>query len=108
MAGPGRAPRSVRRVRAASVIGNDVLHGPQTAPWQAIARLHGIRGSTGRANRNDGQVVGVRGVSSGTSGDFGRQDAARPEDLAAGLPRTGPVVRAGFRGPRRVADTRRQ
>ncbi len=67
------------------VICNDFLKDPRNAPWHALARQHNIRASAALPLTCDGRVIGLLNVYSSRSGQFGSDEVAVLDDIAADI-----------------------
>jgi signal transduction histidine kinase len=79
--GPGgRVLRCGKRV-----ICNRFLEDSRNAPWHALARRYKIRASAGMPLKCDGRVIGLLSVYSSRSGQFGSDEVAVLDDIAADI-----------------------
>lgn len=79
--GPGgRVLRTGKRV-----ICNNFLDDSRNAPWHALARQYNIRASAGMPLKCNGQVIGLLNVYSSRSGQFGSEEVAVLDDIAADI-----------------------
>lgn len=76
----GQVLRSGQRV-----ICNDFLKDPRSAPWHALARRFKIAASAVMPLTCDGQVIGLLNVYSSRRGQFGSDEVAVLDDIAADI-----------------------
>ena len=81
----GRGPSGQVLRSAEHVICNNFLKDLRNAPWHAIARRYNIRASAVMPLTCDGRVIGVLNVYSSRSGQFGSDEIAVLDDIAADI-----------------------